>query len=374
MQLASGDFSCHPYSPAMLLEPFTLRCGLTLPNRIALAALTNGQSHPDGTLGDDELKFLVRRAMGGFGLVCTCAAYVGLDGKAWTGELGLDRDADLPGLTKLATEIKQHGATAFAQVFHGGGRADPSLSGESTWSATAWTDPKPGFVIPREGTTDDIARAIASFVAAAVRVQRAGFDGVELHGAHGYLLSQFLSRTTNARGDGWGGDLVGRARLIREVMQRVRAACGPAFAVGVRLSFEDFGNAKGQDLDDNLQVARWLVDDGADFIHASLWDHTKPSVKRPERHVLTELRAALPKDVAILTAGKIWTHAEAEAVLALGADVVALGRSGILNPDWPRLPDEAIRRPPMTRYDLAERRVSKVFQDYLTNWKNFVAD
>ena len=358
----------------MLLLPFKLRCGLTLPNRIALAALTNWQSNLDGTLGDDELNFLVRRAAGGFGLVCTCAAYIALDGKAWAGELGIDRDADLPGLAKLASEIKRHGSTAFAQLFHGGARAEASLSGEPTWSATAWTDPKPGFVIPRAGTTDDIARAIASFVEAAVRVQRAGFDGVELHGAHGYLLSQFLSRTTNLREDGWGGDLVGRARLTREVTRRVRAACGPAFAVGVRLSFEDFGNAKGQDLDDNLQVARWLVEDGADFIHASLWDHTRTSAKRPESHVLTELRAALPKDVAILVAGKIWTHTEAEAVLALGADVVALGRSGILNPDWPRLPDAAIMRPPMTRHDLAERAVSKVFQDYLTNWKNFVAD
>jgi len=162
--------------------------------------------------------------------------------------------------------------------------------------------------------------------------------------------------------------------LTREVMRGVRAAVGPTFAVGVRLSMEDFGNAKGQDLDDNLQVARWLVEDGADFIHASLWDHTKPSVKRPDRHVLTELRAALPTDIAIVTAGKIWSHAEADAVLALGADVVALGRSGILNPTWPRLEDDLIRRPPMTRAELAEVAVSKVFQDYLTNWKNFVVD
>jgi len=356
----------------MLTSPFTLRCGLTLPNRIALAALTNGQSHGDGTLGDDELAFLVRRAAGGFGLVCTCAAYVAQDGKAWPGELGVDRDADLPGLTRLAGELQARGATAFAQLFHGGARADAQVSGVPTWSATAWTDPK--LPTPRAGTLADIEGAIASFVAAARRVQAAGFDGVELHGAHGYLLSQFLSRTTNTRDDGWGGDLAGRARLLREVMQRTRAACGPRFAIGVRLSMEDFGNAKGQDLDDNLQVARWLVDDGVDFIHASLWDHTKPSVKRPEHHVLTELRAVVPAEVAILAAGKIWTHADGEAVLALGADVIALGRSAILNPEWPRLADAEIRRPPMTRADLAARGVSKTFQDYLTNWKNFVAD
>jgi 2,4-dienoyl-CoA reductase-like NADH-dependent reductase (Old Yellow Enzyme family) len=356
----------------MLASPFTLRCGLTLPNRIALAALTNWQSHADGTLGDDELNFVVRRAAGGFGLVCTCAAYVAQDGKAWPGELGVDRDADLPGLTRLASAIKSHGSTAFAQLFHGGARADQQVSGIPTWSATAWTDPK--LATPREGTVEDIQHAIASFAAAAKRVQTAGFDGVELHGAHGYLLSQFLSRTMNTRSDGWGGDLAGRARLTREVTRAVRAACGPTFAIGVRLSMEDFGNAKGQDLDDNLQVARWLVEDGVDFIHASLWDHTRPSVKRPEHPVITELRAVVPKQVALLAAGKIWTHADAEAVLAQGADVVALGRAAILNPEWPRLAEEAIRKPPMTRADLADRAVSKTFQDYLTNWKNFVAD
>ncbi|MBA2540680.1 MAG: tRNA-dihydrouridine synthase, partial [Deltaproteobacteria bacterium] len=178
----------------------------------------------------------------------------------------------------------------------------------------------------------------------------------------------------NTRDDGWGGDLAGRARLIREVMRAVRARCGAAFAVGVRLSFEDFGNAKGMDLDDNLQVAQWLCDDGADFIHASLWDHTRTSAKRPEVHVLEELRAALPRDIAIFTAGKIWSHVEAEAVLARGADVVALGRAAILNPEWPRLDDAEIQRPPMTRADLAARDVSTVFQHYLTNWKSFVAD
>jgi len=260
------------------------------------------------------------------------------------------------------------------QLFHGGVRADRALTGEQPWSASTWTEETPNFVAPRAATVADIERVIERFADAAVRAERAGFDGVELHGAHGYLLSQFLSRTTNTRSDGWGGDLIGGARLIREVMRATRAACGPAFAIGVRLSFEDFGNAKGQDLDDNLQVARWLVEDGADFIHASLWDHTKPSLKRPESHVLTELRAAIPKEVAVLTAGKIWTHAEAEAVLALGADVIALGRAGILNPDWPRMADDAIKKPPMTRAELAARCVSKVFQDYLTNWKNFVAD
>jgi 2,4-dienoyl-CoA reductase-like NADH-dependent reductase (Old Yellow Enzyme family) len=357
----------------MLYEPLSLRSGLTLPNRIALAAMTNGQSQPDGLLGDDELAWLARRADGGFGLVATCAAYVSLDGKAWDGELGVDRDACIPGLARLAERIHAGGARAMVQLFHGGARADAALTGERVWSASEWVD---GDLAPRAGTTDDIARAIDAFVAAARRAKQAGFDGVELHGAHGYLLSQFLSRTMNLRTDAWGGDLAGRARLIRTVMQRTREACGPAFSVGVRLSLEDFGQAKGLDLDEGIEVARWLADDGADFIHASLWDVSRNTTKRPDAHPLDLLRAALPRDVAIFTAGKIWTREDGEGALAHGADVVALARAAILNPEWPKqiARGEALLHPPATRAQLAERGVSSRFAGYLTRWKNFVAD
>ena len=362
----------------MLYQPLTLRCGLVIPNRIALAPMTNLQSHADGLLGEDELAWLARRADGGFGLIATCAAYVGQDGKAWPGELGIDRDACLPGLTRLAERLSAGGMTAMVQLFHGGVRADPELTGEPTWSASTWTEDAPGFVPPRAGTTDDIARAIEQFAAAAARAEAAGFAGIELHGAHGYLLSQFLSRTMNPRTDGWGGDLVGRARLIREVTRAVRARVAPRFAVGVRLSLEDFGQARGMDLDDNLTVARWLAEDGADFIHASLWDVSRMTAKRPDQHAVTLLRAAVPPEVAVIACGKIWSRADAEAVMEKGADMIALGRSAILNPDWPQLArsgdDAAIKRPPITRAELAERAVSPLFAGYLTKWKNLVAD
>lgn len=360
----------------MLFEPFSLRCGHTLKNRIALAPLTNKQSHADGLLGDAEAAFLTARATGGFGLVETCAAYVAQDGKAWDGELGIDRDACTPGLTQLAARIHAGGATALVQLFHGGVRADPAVSGLPVWSASAFTEHAPESGPPRAATGEDIERVIEQFAAAAARAQAAGFDGVELHGAHGYLLSQFLSRTMNLRDDAWGGDAVRRARLVREVMRAVRARCGARFIVGVRLSLEDFGQARGLDLDDSLQVARWLADDGADFIHASLWDVSRMSTKRPDAHALPMLREVLPRDVAIFTAGKIWTRADAEAALRLGADVVALGRSAIANPTWPRLVADGddVKRPPLTRAELAARAVSPVFQDYLTRWKDFVAD
>jgi 2,4-dienoyl-CoA reductase-like NADH-dependent reductase (Old Yellow Enzyme family) len=361
----------------MLDELLTLRSGLVLPNRLAVAPMTNGQSLADGRLGDDELAFLAMRADGGFGLVSTCAAYVARDGKAWDGELGVDDDDDVARLARLACRLRAHGSAAIVQLFHGGVRATQRLTGEQVWSASTWTEDGAQFETPRAATTADIERVIGQFADAAVRAQRAGFDGVELHGAHGYLLCQFLSRTMNPRTDGWGGDAAGRARLIRETLRAVRTRVGRAFTVGVRLSLEDFGNARGLDLDEMLAVARGLADDGADFIHASLWDYKAMTKKRPDQHAVTLLREVLPRDVAIIAAGQVWTAADARALRERGADVVALGRAAILNPDWPRRihdPDWQPLRPPITAAQLAERGVSPVFVGYLRKWRNFVAD
>ena len=273
-----------------LFEPLTFPCGATAPNRVWLAALTNGQSNDDGTLGDDELRWLTRRAAGGFGVITTCAAYVARDGKAWVGELGVDDDRGIPRLRTLATAVHDHGALALAQIFHGGVRAAQAQSGEQPWSATTWTEEAPDFEVPRPATEADLARVIAQFAAAARRCVEAGLDGVEIHGAHGYLPSQFLSRTFNTRDDHWGGaPIAQRARLMRTIVQAVRAATPSDFIVGVRLSPEDFGHARGLDLDENVEVARWLCDDGADYIHLSLWRAERNTTKRPDEHALQNL-------------------------------------------------------------------------------------
>lgn len=360
----------------MLFAPYRFRCGVESTNRLALAPLTNGQSHPDGTLADEELRWLERRAAGGFGVVTTCAAYVARDGKAWAGELGVDDDAELPGLRRLASAIAGHGALGMVQLFHGGLRAEPAVSGLPAWSAMAYTGEGAPATPPRAATEDDLARVIAQFAAAARRCADAGFAGVELHGAHGYLLSQFLSGLYNRRDDRWGGPLAHRARLVREVTRAVRAAVPARFVVGVRLSPEDFGQARGLDLDETIEVARGLCDDGVDFLHLSLWRAQLNTRKRPEEHALPLFRAACPADVALFAAGSVWTPAEAAALLARGADLVALGRAAIVNPDWPRQaadPTWEPRRPPLTPAELAEVAVSPAFVAYLRSFKNLVA-
>lgn len=236
---------------------------------------------------------------------------------------------------------------------------------------------------PDAHTNEDAARAMSaaeveqcveSFVAAARRAERAGFSGVEVHGAHGYLLCQFLSRN-NTREDAWGGSLENRARIVRKIIQGIRAACSARFVVGVRLSPEDIGFAVGMDLDESVQCARWFADDGVDFVHLSLWDYTKPSIKRPDENVIALFRAAIASDVRVFAAGNVWTPDDARAVLACGADAVAIGRAAIIEPDWPILAKGAEwkgQRGPLSVEELAARDVSAKFAEYLRRFKNVV--
>ena len=359
-----------------LFSPLVFRNGARAKNRCVLAAMTNQQSHADGTLGEDELAWLAARAAGGVGVVTTCASHVTADGQGWPGELACYSDAFLPGLTRVATMIRAAGALSLVQLYHGGLRADAEASGLPAWTARVTPDVPGVTEATREGTTDDIERVIAAFAAAARRVHAAGFDGVELHGAHGYLLTQFLSRH-NDRTDGWGGDLASRARLVREVMRAVRAAVPAGFVVGIRLSPEDWGNASGVDLDESVQVAQWLVEDGADFIHLSLWRALRNSIKRPDEHPCAIFRAALPSDVPILAAGAIWTRADADALLAAGADAVAVARVAIGHPDWADQLAAGVlapSAPPFTEEQLLAASVSPGFVAYLRRWRGLIAE
>ncbi len=337
--------------------------------------MTNMQSHPDGSLSDDELRWLCRRADGGFGVIMTCAAHVAEDGHAWPGQLGVFDDRHVPGLTRLAAAIGERGAVGLVQLFHGGVRADSALTGQPVWSASAVE--LPGVPTPRAATDDDLARVIDQFAAAAARCARAGFDGVELHGAHGYLFGQFLSTVQNRREDRWGGPLEHRARLLLDAVRAVRAAVPAGFAVGVRQSPEDFGQSMGLDLDESLTVAGWLGALGIDFLHVSLWDVARMTAKRPDQHAVPLFRAAVPAAIPVIAAGKVWTRADADGVLARGADAVALGRSAILNPDWPRRAAEPAwqpQRPPVTHAALRALDLNETFATYMRRWKGFVVD
>jgi len=199
---------------------------------LAVAPLTNKQSHSDGTLGDDERRWLVARAHGGFGLVMSCATYVAAEGQAWDGQLGISDDRHLAGLSRLADDVRAADAVSSVQLHHGGLRADPEVSGVP--SVAPWANEAKGV---RALTTAEVHAAVDAFVAAAGRAERAGFDGVEVHGAHGYLVGQFLDARHNVRADRYGGSAEDRSRFLLEILEGIRQVTGPGFQLGLRLSF-----------------------------------------------------------------------------------------------------------------------------------------
>ncbi|MCB9780241.1 MAG: NADH:flavin oxidoreductase [Alphaproteobacteria bacterium] len=352
-----------------LFAPLAFARGPVARNRLWLAPLTNGSSHDDGVLSDVEAAWLRSRSAAGFGVVETCATFLAPEGQAWRGQLGLCTDAHEAAVGPLARGLAADGALGIVQLHHGGARASQAVSGLPTWSASRWEEPG-DFVPPRAATAADLDAVVAAHRDSALRAARAGFAGVELHAAHGYLLGQFLSAVQNPRTDGWGGDLVGRARLLRTCLRAVRDAVPDDFLVGVRLSPEQGGQAVGLDLDESLQTAAWMVDDGADFLHVSLWDAFRNTRKRPEEHPLPLFRQAVG-DLPLVAAGKIWSRADADRVLALGADFVALGRAAICHRDWPtgaRDPAFDPRQPPLSEAWLRDQGVGDAFLQYLARF------
>ncbi len=355
-----------------------------MPNRFMLAPLTNQQSHPDGTLSDEEHRWLTMRADGGFGLVMTCASHVQAVGQGFPGQLGCFDDRHLEGLTRLADDIKSAAAVpgdrsvAIVQLHHAGNRTPTDLI--DTAPVCPSDDPDTG---ARALTAEEVQGVIADFVAAAVRSEQAGFDGVELHGAHGYLICQFLSSDLNHRTDDYGGSLENRSRILFEIIDGIRARCGADFIVGVRLSPERFG----MKLSEIRVVTQRLIDsDQIDFVDLSLWDCFKePEEDEWKGQTLTEAATSIDRredpsgrPVPLVVAGKIHDPEDALRVVELGADLVALGRVAILHHDYPqRLANDAAFTPvrvPVTRDYLAHEGLSPAFVGYMAGWKGFVAD
>lgn len=356
--------------PAQPLDPYAFRRGPVLRNRMALAPMTNGQSHADGTLGPDEAHWLLERARGGFGALVTAAAHVRADAHAWEGQLGVFATEHVEGLAQLSAVIAREGAALFAQLYHGGARTPSALTGKRPVSASEWTLEVPGFEVPRALEDAEIRALVVDFAAAAKRCASAGMQGVEVHGANGYLFTQFLSRQSNTRSDAWGGGIAGRARFLREVVGAIRAAVPENFVVGVRLSPENAGTQSGLRIEESLLVAKWLADDGMDYFHLSLGDFGKrPSEESaPRTPVVTLFREALPSHVALMTSGGVWEFDHAREAMALGADLVSLGKAAIIHPDWPRraaAPGFTASRMPWDRASLQAAGVGAAFLRYL---------
>lgn len=356
---------------ADLFAPLTFARGPAMKNRFMLAPLTNTQSHVDGTLSDDEFGWLTYRAEGGFGLTMTCAAHVQRQGQGFPGQLGVFGDQHLPGLTRLAAAIKAAGSIAALQLHHAGMRSPKELIGEAPVCPSE--DEATG---SRALTLAEVEQLVEDFVAAAVRSEQAGFDGVEIHGAHGYIICQFLSPTINRREDRYGGSPENRARILHEIIAGIRARCRPDFNLGLRLSPERFDLQLAEIRD----LAQSLMTEGQiDYLDMSLWDVAKePNEEAFKGRTLMSYFTELDRgNVRLGVAGKIMSAQTARQCLENGADYVLIGRAAILHHDYPQKvaadPGFTPVALPVSREHLKAERLSPAFIEYMNNWKGFVA-
>lgn len=348
----------------------TFPCGAIMKNRFMLAPLTNQQSHDDGQLSQDELKWLTMRAVGGFGLVMTCASHVQEVGKGFPGQLGIFNDDLIDGHIKLTNGIKEQGSLAVIQLHHAGMRSPVEVIHENP------VCPSDNEKTNARGLSlEEVKQLRDDFIAAAIRAKKSGYDGVEVHGAHGYILTQFLSSEINKRTDVYGGSLLNRSRLLIEIVDGIREKCGQEFLLGVRLSPERFG----MDIDEVRSVCQRLINSGnIDFLDISLWDSFKiPDEEKYQHRTLLEHFSTLDfKNVKWTVAGKITTGVDVQKILDAGVDFVSIGTSAILHHNFPKLvienPDFKPTAIPVSEAYLKREGLGEKFVTYLKRWPDFV--
>lgn len=330
-----------------LFTPLSFGNGISLKNRIVMSPMTTWASNEDFTISDEEVEYYKKRVKG-VGLVITGCTHVTANGIGFTHEFAGYDDTFLPSLKKLADAAKSGGAPAILQMFHAGNKAIPGLipDGEVVSASTVSSGPIVLFEnenFPRELSENEILEIIKAFGETTKRAIEAGFDGVEIHGAHGFLLQNFISPFFNNRNDQWGGSLENRLRLsleiLREVKNIVSKYADRPFLIGYRISPEEFPQ-QTYGLPDTFVLMDKLIEEKIDYLHFSLLDAVNQQpidsefCKEPISVVLNNY---VNSRVPVLVAGGITTPAMADQVVDYGVSMVAIGRTLIVNPDWVEL-------------------------------------
>jgi 2,4-dienoyl-CoA reductase-like NADH-dependent reductase (Old Yellow Enzyme family) len=293
-------------------------------------------------------------------------------GKGFSGQLGIWHDKHLEGHKRLAAELQSHGSLAVVQLHHAGMRSPQALIGQSPVCPSDNDKTK-----ARALSIEEIRRLISDFIAAAVRTKKAGYDGVEIHGAHGYILAQFLSSEINLRTDLYGGSLENRSRILFEIIDGIREACGKDFLLGLRLSPERFGM---QLAEIKTLVTKLVADSKLDFLDISLWDVYKMPVEEAHQHksLLEHFTEIDYKDTVLTVAGNIQSAKDVQHMFNKGVDFVSIGKSGILHHDFPLKvmndPEFETVKTPVSKTYLESQGLSHVFVEYMKRWPNFVED
>ncbi|MDY0963804.1 MULTISPECIES: NADH-dependent flavin oxidoreductase [Massilia] len=323
-----------------LFAPMALMPDLVLRNRIVMAPMTTWASNDDGTISDEEDTYYRCRAKD-VGLVITGCTHVQSNGVGFTGEFAAYDDTFIPSLRKLATAAKSGGAPAILQIFHAGVKTLPELVGDviAASAVPGHAGPFAGAIVPRALEDNEVMEVIDAFAAATRRAIVAGFDGIELHGAHGFLLQNFFSPHFNVRTDKWGGSLENRMRFPLAVVAAVKAEIAEhahkPFALGYRITVEEEFEG-GLQLADSLQLVTSLVDAGINYLHVSLGSalDQKPAKSRPDATIVSILHDHIDGRIPLVAAGQIKTPRQAQNALNQGLSLVAVGQGLVINPDW----------------------------------------
>jgi len=346
--------------PSLLSEGWIGRLGLK--NRMIVTAMGVSLANEDGTVSDRLVDYHAAQASGGAALIV-----MGVTGVAWPvgavqpNQTAISDDRFLPGLARLVEAVHAKGAKIAAQLHHGGPVASHSAQdGHLLWGPALpppFAGDFPDYFLPDEMAAfaggvlptvkvleeSDIALAVRQFADAAVRAQRAGFDGVEIHGGHGYLLSSFMSPSTNTRTDSYGGTLENRARLLIDVVRAVRSAVGPDFAVWVKLDSREIGKKGGITIDDACSVAPWVEQAGADAITVTAYHdvgqgklHSASNIPHePGAHLDAAKAIKAVLSVPVIASGRVEMDVAERALAAGGFDFLAMGRKLLADPELP---------------------------------------
>ncbi len=322
-----------------LFQPIKIR-GMDVKNRIVMAPMVTDYATADGAVTQRLIDYHVARAWGGVGLIEVEASYVRPDGRGFYNELGIHKDELIPGLRELATLVHEGHAKIAIQLFHAGRQTSSAVTGTQPVAPSPLADPVTK-EIPRELSLAEIQECEEAFVQAARRAKEAGFDAVEVHGAHGYLIGQFLSPFSNRRTDEYGGDLEGRSRFAVEIVRKIRQVVGDDYPILFRISADEYV-AGGLDLAQTKPIATFLQDAGVDAISVSAGNYASPGLitvpaMELEEAIFVPLAQGIKRAVSIpvIAVGRLHEPAIANRVLVEGsADMIALGRALLTDPGW----------------------------------------
>jgi len=319
----------------------TMINGMGLNNRFVRSATWEGMATDDGSCTPKLIETMVRLAEGGVGLIITGHAYVTREGQAGPWQLGIYDDRLLDGLHQMTDAVHGAGGKIVAQLAHSGMFADPALTGSNPIGPSAIRGVSKHEI--REMTSSDIEHVKSDFSRAAKRAMLAGFDGVQLHAAHGYLLSQFLSPYFNQRKDGYGGPIEGRVRIVLEVLEGIRSQVGDAYPVLIKINTRDFIEG-GQELDDAVTAAAELAGNGLDAVELSGGTGLSGKLNPVRTGIREESDEAYFRDAAvafrermdtpiILVGGVRSFHVAEQLVEAGAADYISMSRPFIREPN-----------------------------------------